>query len=159
MHWCIGRVDNERRRQQQRVNISSTKQNKKMYCLSVSALMWSTQDISNQHLVCVELWQRSWWVCRWSECRGTERDGGTTARDFSPGTPSSDRFLQRGNIAAKNKPCHMTQQLSGNKIWMIKFNIFTFNTSDLGLISEKSHLIIRSDTSVFVQGDTNTPDH
>lgn len=149
------------KREEDSSNVStSVQQNKiKNDCVSVSALVWSTQDISNQHLVCVELWQRSWWVCRWSECRGTERDGGTTARDFSPGTPSSDRFLQRGNIAAKNKTCHMTQQLSGNKIWMIKFNIFTFNTSDLGLISEKSHLIIKSETSVFVQGDTNTPDH
>lgn len=29
MHWCKGHVDEERKKQQQRVNISSTKQNKK----------------------------------------------------------------------------------------------------------------------------------
>lgn len=42
---------------------------------------------------------KSWWACRSSACKETERNVMTVIRDSSPGRPSAGRHLRRGNTA------------------------------------------------------------
>lgn len=72
-------------------------------CINIDVIAPSKSSFGGNiaYLVHVDWSQMSWWVCPWSECRGTGCDEVRTARHSSLGRPSSDHSLLRGSIAAK----------------------------------------------------------